>query len=569
MSNAAQKLSQSSTASKGDESDVVGRINSRKSEEIIIAFSGAVGCNLSDVIRAIRLQFEEYGYHTVTIKVSDIIKRYFISIGRYTEQNLSSLSGIDRYTTLQDLGNELRRDKGARVLASLAMADISTARERKKTELGTEVPPKIVYFVDQFKNPAEVELFKLIYGNVFYLVGVLSPQQVRFNQLVRRERISAPDAQSLIERDRNEEKNKLGQRLEKTIQLADFFIRNNHDNIVNLAAPCHRFVGLVHGRNGITPTRDESGMYAAFSASLKSACLSRQVGAAISDDKGNVVSLGWNDVPKFGGGLYVSDDGAYDQRCVNHGGKCYNDIYKSRLVTDIVGIVEGQFPISKEVKDKLAGLILEETRAGSIIEYSRAIHAEMEAILGLARNRGVSTDNCTLYTTTYPCHNCARHIIAAGIGRVVYIEPYEKSLAMDLHEDAISVDAQIPRKTLFDTFEGASPKKYSSFFFGGERKTKDGVAIDVVKKDSKHIAVEFLDTYHDLESKVVQQMVKELGVDVSVKAPITSGASAQISPRSILVTPAPTPIVKDAANAPAADQFSGSEGDSDDPGRDR
>ena len=45
----------------------------------------------------------------------------------------------------------------------------------------------------------------------------------------------------------------------------------------------------------------------------------------------------------------------------------------------------------------------------------------------------------TLYTTTFPCHNCTRHIVASGIAKVYYIEPYAKSLALELHNDAIEL----------------------------------------------------------------------------------------------------------------------------------
>jgi deoxycytidylate deaminase len=251
-------------------------------------------------------------------------------------------------------------------------------------------------------------------------------------------------------------------------------------------------------------------MYAAYSASLKSACLSRQVGAAIANKEGNIISLGWNDVPKFGGGLYTSDS-LNDQRCIYHGGKCYNDIHKSRLISDIVNIVSSQVNVSSDVKEKLAELIQKETRAGSIIEFSRAIHAEMEAILGLARTQGNSTDSCVLYTTTFPCHNCARHIIAAGINRVVYIEPYEKSLALDLHEDAISTDENVINKTLFETFSGVSPRKYAPFFMArGDRKNDQGLAIDIIKTDAKHIGVEYLDPYQTIEEKVVEDMMQKV-----------------------------------------------------------
>lgn len=258
-------------------------------------------------------------------------------------------------------------------------------------------------------------------------------------------------------------------------------------------------------------TTDESGMYAAYSASLKSACLSRQVGAAIVNKEGNVISLGWNDVPKFGGGLYTSDI-PNDQRCIYHGAKCYNDIHKSHLIEDIVNIVSAKVSVSQETKEELARLIQKETRAGSIIEFSRAIHAEMEAILGLARSQGNSTDSCVLYTTTFPCHNCARHIIAAGIKRVVYIEPYEKSLALDLHEDAITTDAWTPDKTLFETFAGVPPSKYAAFFMSkGDKKNGAGQAVDIIKTDARHIGTQYLDPYEIIEGKVVQDLQIKVG----------------------------------------------------------
>lgn len=521
---------------------ILERVDGRRSDEIIIAFCGPVGCNLADVVRTLRANFEEYGYITEHIKVSDIIKSHFKQHGLPAGKesiSLDSLTGVQRYTTLQDLGNVLRENFDSKILAALSMANISATRESQKQKLNTTKPPKTVYLIDQLKHPEEVELFKLVYGNIFYLVGVLSPQNVRFNYLTRTERIPGHEAQYLIDRDRNESNASHGQKLEKTVQLADYFIRNNQDNISNLIHPCQRFVALVHGKNGITPTKDESGMYAAYSASLKSACLSRQVGAAIANKDGGIISLGWNDVPKFGGGLYTSDS-ANDQRCIYHGAKCYNDIHKNRLISDIINIVSSKVDVTSAVKEELSNLIQKETRAGSIIEFSRAIHAEMEAILGLARSQGGSTESCTLYTTTFPCHNCARHIIAAGIRRVVYIEPYEKSLALDLHEDAISTDENVTNKTLFETFSGVSPAKYSAFFVAqGARKNREGIAIDLTKGDARHIGVEYLDPYQTIEDKVVEDMAQRIA---PVRTPpIPPLPPSPLSPAPIIPPPPPLP----------------------------
>ena len=53
----------------------------------------------------------------------------------------------------------------------------------------------------------------------------------------------------------------------------------------------------------------------------------------------------------------------------------------------------------------------------------RTIHAESNAILQCARF-GVSTGGATLYVTHFPCLSCAKQIIQAGIGKVVYEEAY-------------------------------------------------------------------------------------------------------------------------------------------------
>jgi deoxycytidylate deaminase len=405
---------------------------------------------------------------------------------------------------------------------------------------GDAIPPRAIYIVDQLKHPAEVELFRLVYRNAFFLVGVMSPQSARLEYL-QTEGLNSVEAQKLIERDRRDNVDH-GQQLEKTVHKADFFVKHTLTNSVNITKPCKRFVGLVHGENGITPTRDEAGMYAAYSASLKSACLSRQVGASITDVDGNILSVGWNDVPAAGGGLYNSDS-EQDQRCVHHGKKCYNDDTKRRLASDIVAMLSKAKPIpvehkttesllietsvssgkekeavlfSSEQAAELAKSILEHTALGSIIEYSRAIHAEMEAILNIARGGSASTSNSVMYTTTYPCHNCARHIIASGISRVVYIEPYEKSLAMKLHADAISTDGKTVGKVIFENFEGVSPTRYTTLFsFNNRRKNDAGAAVRFLqKKEASPVAYEYLDSYLDVESKVVLRAAKDSGEEI-------------------------------------------------------
>jgi dCMP deaminase len=53
-------------------------------------------------------------------------------------------------------------------------------------------------------------------------------------------------------------------------------------------------------------------------------------------------------------------------------------------------------------------------------------HAEENAI-AFAAKEGIPLKYSTLYVTTAPCYKCARLIVQAGIGRVVYQEIYYKN----------------------------------------------------------------------------------------------------------------------------------------------
>jgi hypothetical protein len=123
---------------------------------------------------------------------------------------------------------------------------------------------------------------------------------------------------------------------------------------------------------------------------------------------------------------------------------------------------------SEEILD-----VVEGSHFGDVIEYVRAVHSEMAAITDAAR-RGVAIDDCTIYTTTFPCHHRARHILSAGVARVVFISPYAKSLALALHSDALVVGRAVDSKVPFEPFIGIGPRRFGALFVFGKRADKDG-----------------------------------------------------------------------------------------------
>jgi dCMP deaminase len=61
----------------------------------------------------------------------------------------------------------------------------------------------------------------------------------------------------------------------------------------------------------------------------------------------------------------------------------------------------------------------------------RTQHAEANAIAFAAR-KGISTEKATLYTTVSPCLACAKLIINAGISEVWFLELYRKQEGLQL-----------------------------------------------------------------------------------------------------------------------------------------
>jgi Deoxycytidylate deaminase len=215
-------------------------------------------------------------------------------------------------------------------------------------------------------------------------------------------------------------------------------------------------------------------MFVAHASALRSAEMGRQVGACITTPEGDVIATGTNEVPRAGGGQYwAGDEGdARDYTRTTDS----NDLHKRQLAEQLLRKLEDANALKPGVEDRdqLIFEVLETTKVGDVIEYSRAIHAEMSALVDAAR-RGVSVAGATLYTTTFPCHLCTGLIVGAGIGRVVYIYPYPKSLAIALHGDAISVESRRPAGNLipFEPLVGVAPRAYTALFTKTKSERKD------------------------------------------------------------------------------------------------
>lgn len=469
--------------------------------ELVIGLVGAVGTELDKVAEILEDRLKIFGYQPQIISIS---RGIILPIAK--EQERKFASEYERISHLMDLGNDARRrSKDESILALGCAKWISNQRD---TEGGLPAySPRKAFIIKSLKHPAEVVRLREVYPHGFYLVGVHASMENRLKYLKEDKDLSTDQAKELMQRDEHEI-TPGGQRVRDTFHLSDVFVHiDGHTD--KLKSSLWRFLMILFSHPYITPTFDEFAMYFAFSASLRSADLARQVGAIIARNQ-EIISTGANDCPKYGGGLYWPEYNE-EKRAVTDkpNGRDYkrgcdpNVIERNKIIDEILESMKG-----KKIDLKDAREVLKKCRIHDLTEYGRLVHAEMEALLCCARN-GISVRGATLYSTTFPCHNCARHIVAAGIERVVYVEPYPKSQAPKLHDDSINIGLDLRSGVVnFEPFVGIGPRSFFELFSmslgsGIPIRRKDDETGETLKWEPKNARLRLQmrpSSYLDLES---------------------------------------------------------------------
>lgn len=508
--------------------------------ELIFAVVGPVGSGTSEVAKILKNHVETaLGDSTVAlIKASQVIAKKL-------ELNIDeSIDPLKRARQLQDGGDSLRENDRTAV-AKLLVAEIRSARaawESARMPANEQSPGAAaiplfpqptsenghrVYILDSLKHPAEVELLRSVYKEAFCLVGVVCDAKVRGERLRTKKctSSSSDEIQTLMARDEDAQTN-WGQKVTDTFHLSDFFVDNTPerftpDETENKAWVINdkigRLMDILTGNKIVRPLANEAGMFHAGAAQARSSCLSRQVGAALTDSSGNLIATGTNEVPMAGGGVYgggfaqPDEVPTADHRCHVTKKHCSNSKVQDEIMTEVIDAI----PSLKDSGDKdTIKKILKSTALGRLLEFSRAVHAEMDALLSAART-GASTVGTKLYCTTFPCHYCARHLVTAGVDEVQYIEPYAKSRAFDLHGDAIqqNITSEAPpgspkrSKVLFRPFTGVAPRFYKRAFLKN-RKLKDAAGnlkIQAPEWEQGLLKI----GYKEIEEKLLQPIDKE------------------------------------------------------------
>lgn len=490
--------------------------------EIFIGLVGAVGSDLNALSKAVERELHSLNYTVHHIKLSQMISD---CPNFHYLKNMVGGPEDERIDAYMDAGDIVRSGtKRGDMVALLAVKKIREIRENSgESDVFLN---STAYIFNSFKHPDEVDLIRSIYQGHSIIVSAYSPRNERKEELKKIISTSRSDynpdtydsvAEKLINRDQNEPHTSLGQNVRETFHLADIFI--DLSNSADYRAQVRRSIELVFQYPFRTPTIDEQGMFFAHSAAVRSSDLSRQVGAVITTNRGVVISMGCNEVPIAGGDAYWEGDqhDKIDNRDHTLG---YDPAakMKSEIIREVFKKLKSGWFNDRKRKRTLEQLVddalykkrsptLKGTRITSILEFGRVVHAEMSAITQAA-SEGRSVKGAKMYCTTFPCHMCARHIIASGIDCVKFIEPYPKSLAKELYQDSISVDFDVVAQNYavkFEPFVGIAPRQYMRYFGMKTRKDERGHIVDWQPKSAIPI-VDLFPTYIFAEAWEVKRI---------------------------------------------------------------
>ena len=490
--------------------------------ELVIALVAAVGTDVGMVAEQLAIELSKYAYDSELLRLSTYLAeefgKDFFKEEKFDEALWEAMSA----------GDTLRNDWGrGDALVLHAISDIVVTRNQRTgsedeacetcgaERLGPGLD-RFAFILRSLKTQEELATLRAVYGPRLVVMAAYSPKEDRIAHLAdeiaasrktedRTKWVHTPEA--LVERDEKEERSR-GQDVSGTFHRADFFIRGWNRDVVR--EDVQRTLEILFGSPFRTPTRDEQGQFLAAGAAMRSAEFGRQVGAAITTPSGSVIAIGANEVPTYGGGSHWEEDGEgnrdFEIGDIDSNRQQFDELdqklangvdERARAIIDAVAAENPALVrVLEAMRQELSDALPSDLRSAGLkdlTEFGRAVHAEMNALLDADR-RGVAVQGATVYTSTFPCHNCARHIVGAGIERVVFIEPYTKSRAEQLHADSIAIapGGHVKGKVNFLPFVGVAPRRYGEFFNAAAREQlghpprKDGAGRKgkFVKKDA-------------------------------------------------------------------------------------
>src|SRR4051794_4303922 len=255
--------------------------------ELVFGFVYGIGTDANPVVSLLNDYLKQFNYQTHEFRVSEHLRTLNLGI------TFSPTGAFEEMNALMDAGNEARgRAESNDILAVMAVNDIAATRD-------SNMPlQRVAHLIRSLKTPEEVRLLRDVYRPGFFLIGIASDEDEQRGYLTDVKGLDAEKAKRVIDRDQDEE-SAYGQRMRSTFYLADVFVEMTGERY---RKQLERFLELVFAHPYKTPTREEHAMFMAYASAARSAQFGRQVGAAITTIEGDVLAVGFNEVPSAAGG---------------------------------------------------------------------------------------------------------------------------------------------------------------------------------------------------------------------------------------------------------------------------
>lgn len=201
-----------------------------------------------------------------------------------------------------------------------------------------------------------------------------------------------------------------------------------------------KYAALILHPGLITPSSEERCMVVAYTAKFNSSCLSRQVGAVITNEYHSIRTIGWNEVPY--GHIPCGLRDVRELLVDNPGAKVrnYKYIYSefergtARYKDNKTFLQHMDDYVSKidSVDKRLNGLpypycfksMHNDFEGTKNQVHTRSLHAEENAMLQMVKFGGEKLINGIIYVTASPCELCSKKLYQIGVRKIVYIDPY-------------------------------------------------------------------------------------------------------------------------------------------------
>lgn len=367
-----------------------------------------------------------------------VLKKYTCSITWSSKLYDNTSQEVDLYTFLMQIfGNNIRRygnpykDNSTEV-TPYVIADkideiIANTIKYHKEYCGDK---KVRICIDALRNPLEVIYFREKY-RAFQLVAINTEESMR------KKRLSNLTDEKLKNIDNIEYPAKIStemifyhQNIQNCLEIADIYIYNPTDSDYrNLTKQIMKYISLILHPGLVTPTNVERCMQLAYNVRYNSGCLSRQVGAVITDSSYSIKAVGWNDVPHGQVPCNLRDISEYckDKNVEEYSNFELNDVKFSNVMKRINETISEY----REKKDIIDDLIFPycfkdiynaiEGKNNQV--HTRALHAEENAFLQISKYGGVGIKGGCLFTTASPCELCSKKAYQLGITKIYYIDP--------------------------------------------------------------------------------------------------------------------------------------------------